>query len=389
MRLTAVSGSELLEALSSDLGVVARLKDWSDADFAVVLLELWSGSLLSRLLARADEGLSSRLPAPGRLTEAVRGASEFPLTTLKNWSTLLSLLEARFGLAAHDTKQLWNLVYGQVDTLCVVLVETLRLLVREKQGLISAAPPPMDASKAKAKLATHYAPTGDAIEVASIFVMVLAGAWSFIQASLLTVFTPQNCDGHVCTTDENLGGGDPLTRTNIAAIAVNFLTLFWLVLTLTIALRREYAIIQMFDVDPTFSADDLLDEVEQYPSLKQKVTILNNAVSTASLVMIFLLPGNLILSASVILSPAYTLGSKSVTALVNQTMLLAPKAIAWFLLSRKARAGGVTFATYIFASAPRVPTRIDTDVAFNRALGYQPVSVALSPLAAPAEDGAV
>jgi hypothetical protein len=391
-RLTSLVGSELLEALSSDLGVGARLNGWSDQEVETVLLELWTGSLISRLLARADESLASQLPAPGRLSEAERGEGEFPLKTLKAWTCILAVLEARFGLAAHDTKQLWNLVYGQVDTLLVVLVDTLRFLVREKQGLNRVQQLAKE-PKQKQKLASHYFPTGDTIEFVSIFFMVLAGAWSFIQASLLTIFTPQNCGGHVCTTNENLGGGEPLTRTNIAAVVVNFVTLAWLVLTLAICLWREYAIIQSFDVDPTFSADDLIDELEDYRVVKDKITTLNNAAFAVSLVMMFLLPANLILSASVILSPAYTLGSKSVTALVNQTMLLAPKASAWFLLSRKASVGGVTFATYIFASAPRVPTRVDTDVAFNPACGYQPQqklahSVTLSPLYAPAEDNA-
>jgi len=161
-----------------------------------------------------------------------------------------------------------------------------------------------------------------------------------------------------------------------------------LVLTLFLILRREMAIIQCFDVDANFAAEDLLDELDDYEPTKLKIEGLNAVCHFVTLVMVVLFVGNIVLSASVILSPRYTLGGKSVTALVNQTMLLAPKALAWCMLSRASHRNGPsgpTFAGYILGSAPKLPTRIDRDKAFNPLHGYKKPAFT----AAPAEEVAV
>jgi len=132
-------------------------------------------------------------------------------------------------------------VRGDVDTLLTTLLEALRLVDGERDK--SIVPRPCEVKKERSPKSFMPRLDGDSLEFFKILLIILAGGYSMIQASLLTVFVPQNCGGvqhrRSCSIDENLGSGAPLTRTNIAAIVVNFVTLAWVSAYRGVGLRAQ------------------------------------------------------------------------------------------------------------------------------------------------------
>ena len=91
------------------------------------------------------------------------------------------------------------------------LLEALRLVDGERDK--SIVPRPCEVKKERSPKSFMPRLDGDSLEFFKILLIILAGGYSMIQASLLTVFVPQNCGGgRSCSIDEKLGSGAPLTR---------------------------------------------------------------------------------------------------------------------------------------------------------------------------------
>jgi hypothetical protein len=89
--------------------------------------------------------------------------------------------------------------------------------------------------------------SSDATEVVLVLFELSTTIYGAIISSLLVVFVPQNCNGHVCNVHDNT---HDLTRTNTAALVINFVTLGVVVLAvLCFGYRGAQMIVR---VDPCF-----------------------------------------------------------------------------------------------------------------------------------------
>ena len=98
--------------------------------------------------------------------------------------------------------------------------------------------------------------------------------------SFLTVFVPHQCPGsgtaqqnsNICSLSYNIRHGDTY---HTAVLWINLLAFLFFLEVYRVEIKRENWCISHLDIDPTKSAENLDDEIEQYPLLKRQMHNLN------------------------------------------------------------------------------------------------------------------
>lgn len=96
-----------------------------------------------------------------------------------------------------------------------------------------------------------------------LFSAVCIELYRVIVASLLIVFTPQNCGGHACTAKENMAVDDETLPTAfrkgfyVTGLAVNYITLLAFCGLYATEILRENALIRHLDVDAAAPGDEV------------------------------------------------------------------------------------------------------------------------------------
>jgi hypothetical protein len=151
--------------------------------------------------------------------------------------------------------------------------------------------------------------------------------FKIFMACLLSVFVPQECDGKMCTVQENFLGLDPY---NVFVLVVNFATLGIFFSLYVIELNREYWLIKYLDIDRTKGESS----VEQYTSDSKIINGLqkhNKQYYETSLVVVGMFALNFVVSA--ILLGIYYYDYRTITTLLSNTLLLVGKVKSCLRLS--------------------------------------------------------
>ena len=165
----------------------------------------------------------------------------------------------------------------------------------------------------------------------------LHGGYVGVVSSLLSLFTPQICPAtaaaplpHSCTLHENTRG---LSAFNAAILALNFFTLFTILLTELLVFRRERFMNKNFTVDDAFPSNNLsrpsiplpdggyASLFDKHASLAAALRLSNRAVAASSKICSLTIVCNVSLSAAFILSQRSD-GFRSVLSLISATMLI-------------------------------------------------------------------
>jgi len=93
----------------------------------------------------------------------------------------------------------------------------------------------------------------DLVQKFSVFCVVLVELYRVLVSSLLILFVPQDCNGHMCTYSENLEAGSNLY---ISGLVVNFSTLGIFTLMYVIELVREFRLIAYLHVNNALPCDN-------------------------------------------------------------------------------------------------------------------------------------
>ena len=209
----------------------------------------------------------------------------------------------------------------------------------------------------------------DRQELVSSTLFQVAGLYSILVASLLTVFIQQDCGttvcvgsgaSRVCTTQKvACSFSDNLSVTSKfgkLVVAFNFVTLAVFLISNIVFWFRERWIIQHFDTDNDLPIDNLTfgahlcvmswlptfspvpcAEIKLYPRFRAVLGRYNAAAAWLASTLVLLLTTNLVLSAIQILRFRYA-GKASVIGLLSNSGLVAFKVLNWFSVARRSRA---------------------------------------------------
>ena len=180
------------------------------------------------------------------------------------------------------------------------------------------------------------------------FYRVLMGAF-------LTVFVPRTCDDHTCSLVENVTDTETL---HLAALACNAATFLFFMALYFVEIRRENWCIKNLDIDDEKPADNLDDEIEGYPKLKQEMASLNKTYSRLGQCCGALQIANVGVSVTDISS--HWAGAATLTPLVSYVLLVAIKLAT--VLSIAAASIKDERAYSAFLTGPKTYNTIDEDV---------------------------
>tara|TARA_Y100000287_G_C14230067_1_gene361322 strand:+ start:1852 stop:2526 length:675 start_codon:yes stop_codon:yes gene_type:complete len=103
--------------------------------------------------------------------------------------------------------------------------------------------------------------------------------YKVLMGTFLTAFVPRVCDDSVCTVSQNIYDDELFHRIAISFNAFSFLTFLAFYYT---EIRREEWCIQYLDIDPDKANENLDDEIEQYPELKEGMAKLNKSYADST-----------------------------------------------------------------------------------------------------------
>ena len=154
--------------------------------------------------------------------------------------------------------------------------------------------------------------------------------YKVLMGTLLLVFIPQDCGDHSCSINENIYSIGLLR--NIVKF-YNFFTLLVVFIFYVIELKRENWCIEHLDVDIS-KANNYLDlEIEKYPDIKKNMKKLNKIYYKLTLVSIFSVFLNFVLSCVYIIPNNY--GANTFTSLLSFGLLVLMKLFSAYKISYK------------------------------------------------------
>jgi hypothetical protein len=144
-----------------------------------------------------------------------------------------------------------------------------------------------------------------------------------LMSSLLILFVPQSCDGHLCSFDENLESESP---TYTAGLYINFITLAQFILMYIVEIKRESKLIRYLHVNPLHprgeeQVKDILKELP--PKCKHKIYRLDYIYQKLVYLSLGLFTLNTIVSGVIIYD--YVLGNQTTTTFITNVLFMVTK----------------------------------------------------------------
>jgi len=184
---------------------------------------------------------------------------------------------------------------------------------------------------------------------------VLGECFKVFMACLLGIFVPQDCEGHVCSLEENLSD---LTYYNAFVLAWNFLTLAIFIWVYYNDTCNETWLINSFDQKRDKPDNNLDQELNNYPQLREDLLIRTTKVFRSYLVSTIVFSINTVLS-GVLVFYFYYYDFKTVTVLLTNVSLQITKMVNGLTVSK--RGLDEKLAISLYAKEPVLYNVIDKD----------------------------
>ena len=142
-------------------------------------------------------------------------------------------------------------------------------------------------------------------------------------SSLLILFVPQSCHGHVCTLEENM---ETESHVYTGGLAVNFVTMFAFLILYSIEIKRENKLIAYLDVNPTKPTDNpsVGHALQRLPEEKRNIILaLDKYYQHAAYVAMICFVTNAILSGIIVYD--YSLGNQTTTTIITNILFMVMK----------------------------------------------------------------
>lgn len=224
----------------------------------------------------------------------------------------------------------------------------------------------------------------NAKNIAQSTLVQVGGLYAVSQACLLSIFVPQKCpaitacpadgclsspwfdypadqpDGHLCSLKENVDWFN-FTQRNKNVFLCNICTLIVMLAAQAYFWKREVWMINTLEEDNNVPYNNLQSELDGYPEYQEAVEVYNRgcfyfALSVAILIVVnfgmstdFLINGDEVYN--------YNLGTRTVTGLLTNTMLVSTKVIGYLSYARLSYANNWSIS--MFTVVPLSYNRLD------------------------------
>lgn len=163
----------------------------------------------------------------------------------------------------------------------------------------------------------------DTIQKFNVAITVIIEMYRVMVSSLLVLFVPQNCDGHVCDMNENMVWMDSLYN---SGLVVNFITLFGFIIMYFFEVKRENKLITYLEVNKNVACDnDSVGKILEGLSLEKRESILyfDNIYQKLGYFMLLMFAFNTILSGFVVYE--YYLDNQTTSTYITNILFMITK----------------------------------------------------------------
>ena len=178
--------------------------------------------------------------------------------------------------------------------------------------------------------------------------------YKVLMGTFLTAFVPRVCDENVCTVSENIYDDEVLHRIAISFNAFSFITFLAFYYS---EIKREEWCIKYLDIDPDKANENLDEEIEKYPELKQAMIKLNTNYAKSTKLCGAVQVVNIGLSLADISS--HWAGGATLTPLLSYVLLIYMKLFEAYSVSSIAVKDERAFSAYL--TGPKTYNTIDKD----------------------------
>jgi len=157
----------------------------------------------------------------------------------------------------------------------------------------------------------------------NVAISVALELYRVLVSSLLILFVPQDCDGHLCTLTENMETNSQIYTTGLF---FNFATMFVFLMMYTLEVKRENRLITYLDVNKSMASDnDSVGQVlQKLPSEKRNsILTLDVYYQKVAYVAMGAFVINSIISGIVVYQ--YSLGNQTTTTIITNILFMVSK----------------------------------------------------------------
>jgi len=157
----------------------------------------------------------------------------------------------------------------------------------------------------------------------NVAISVVLELYRVLASSLLILFVPQDCDGHLCTMNENIETDSQLYTTGLF---FNFFTMFVFLVMYSFEIKRENRLITYLDVNKSMAADNesVGKVLKKLPVDKRNsILFLDTYYQKAAYVAMFSFVINSIISGIVVYE--YSLGNQTTTTIITNILFMVTK----------------------------------------------------------------
>jgi hypothetical protein len=150
-------------------------------------------------------------------------------------------------------------------------------------------------------------------------------------STLLILFVPQDCNGHLCSLKENLVWQDPVYNTSLT---VNFITLFAFIILYGVEIVRENRMISYLEVNPENSRDNksVSTILENLPkTYREEIYSIDYIYQKTSYVCVLFFMTNTILSGITIYK--YNYGNQTTTTFITNVLFMTTKMYSTYFIA--------------------------------------------------------
>ena len=144
-------------------------------------------------------------------------------------------------------------------------------------------------------------------------------------SSLLIIFVPQSCNGHVCTLEENV---ETESTTYTAGLVINFVTMFAFLFLYSVEIKRENKLIAYLEVNRAQPTDNqsVGHALQRLPEEKRNsiLTLDKYYQRSAYVAMVFFVV-NAVLSGIIVYD--YSLGNQTTTTIITNILFMVMKLV--------------------------------------------------------------
>ena len=133
-------------------------------------------------------------------------------------------------------------------------------------------------------------------------------SYKVLMGSMLIIFVPQSCGNntHICSMNDIINDNSLL---NYLGLSSNLVTTLIFMIYYLIELRRENLCIQYLDIDQNYGDNNLSNEINNYPFIKNKIITMNNLYYSSTITAMSAYAINLSISTVVIIKNYHSMAT--------------------------------------------------------------------------------